>query len=432
MKHPGSATALFWILCLSLAGLGSIYRLNAQAASQDWPRFRGPGGQGVSGATGLPVTWGPDQNVLWKTALPGAGTSSPIVVGDKIFLTCFSGFNVPGEPPGEMEQLTFHVVCLERESGKIVWDSSVQPVLPEQPDIRDNHGYASSTPAADGDRLFVFFGRSGVFAFDFEGKQLWRTEVGSNLHNWGSGASPVLYRDLVIINASVESERLIALSKKTGDMVWSVSDIREAWNTPVLVTLPGGGTELVMARMGQIAGFDPAEGSLLWTCENDIRWYIVPSIVSAGGIVWSLGGRSGIVAAAVQAGGRGDVTQSRRLWTSRRGSNVSSPIVHDGLLFWMHDNRGIAYCAEAMTGEIRYEERIDGAGQVYASPILAEGRLYYVSRSGRTFVIAAKPQFELIAVNDLGDSSTFNASPVPAGDRLLLRSDKFLYCLGEE
>jgi outer membrane protein assembly factor BamB len=158
----------------------------------------------------------------------------------------------------------------------------------------------------------------------------------------------------------------------------------------------------------------------------------VPSIVSAGGIVWSLGGRSGIVAAAVQAGGRGDVTQSRRLWTSRRGSNVSSPIVHDGLLFWMHDNRGIAYCAEAMTGEIRYEERIDGAGQVYASPILAEGRLYYVSRSGRTFVIAAKPQFELIAVNDLGDSSTFNASPVPAGDRLLLRSDKFLYCLGEE
>ncbi len=412
-----------WVLT---AGPG----LTAQEKPADWPQFRGAGGRGISDARGLPLTWSAGENVVWKTVLPGPGASSPIVLGDRIFLTCYSGYGVGGSGRGDMNDLRLHVVCVNRDGGGILWDRQVTPHLPEQTRIRDDHGYASSTPVAEGDRVYVFFGKSGVLAFDFAGNQLWRTEVGSQLHGWGSGASPIVFGDLVIVNASVESESLVALHKHTGKEVWRVRGIREAWNTPVLVPLEGGVHELVIAMPQKVLGFNPATGERLWDCNNDIRWYIAPSIVAHEGVVWSIGGRSGIAAVAVRAGGRGDVTNTHRLWTSESGSNVSSPVVHEGHLYWMHESRSIAFCAEAMTGRIVYEERIDRAGQIYASSVLADGRLSYLSRNGRTFVVAAAPKYELLAVNDLADGSTFNASPAVAGNRLYIRSDKLLYCLG--
>jgi outer membrane protein assembly factor BamB len=156
---------------------------------------------------------------------------------------------------------------------------------------------------------------------------------------------------------------------------------------------------------------------------------MVPSAVAADGIVYYLGGRSGVAALAVRAGGRGDVTETHRLWTSMKGSNVTSPVYLDGHLYWMHEKLGIAYCAKADSSEVVYEERLDRAGQIYASPLLAEGRLYYMNRRGRVFVLSAKPQFELLATNDLDDGSQFNGSPAVDGNRILLRSDKYLYCL---
>lgn len=405
-------------------------RLTAQEKPADWPQFRGSGGSGISEGKGLPLTWNAGENVVWKTALPGPGASSPIVFGDRVFLTCHSGYGVGGSGRGDMNDLRLHVVCMNRDGGGILWDRQVTPRLPEQTRIRDDHGYASSTPVAEGDRLYVFFGKSGVLAFDFAGNPLWRTEVGSQLHGWGSGASPILFGDLLIVNASVESESLVALNKRTGKEVWRVRGIREAWNTPVLVPLEGGVHELAIAMPQKVFGFDPSTGERLWECGNDIRWYIAPSIAARDGVIWSVGGRSGIAAVAVRAGGRGDVTATHRLWTSEKGSNVSSPVVHEGHLYWMHESRGLAFCAEATSGRIVYEERIERAGQVYASAVLADGRLYYLSRNGRVFVVAAAPRYELLAVNDLADGSTFNATPAVAGNRLLIRSDKFLYCLG--
>jgi outer membrane protein assembly factor BamB len=422
------ASCLLVVGCVLMGLVGP--RAAAQEKPRDWPQFRGPGSLGVSPSQGLPRSWNQQENVLWKTALPGPGTSSPIVVGEKVFLTCYSGYNVPGKARGEPGQLRLHLVCLDRGSGKLLWNSEVAPKLPEQATIRENHGYASSTPAADGERVYVFFGKSGVFAFDLDGKQQWQADVGSELNGWGSASSPILFGDLVIVNASVESQSLVALDKKTGRERWRAPSIREAWNTPVLVPLQEGKHELVVAMPRKVVGFNPATGEELWSCGNDISWYIVPSVVAEEGVVWSIGGRSGVAAVAVRAGGRGDVTQTHRLWTSQKGSNVSSPIIHAGHLYWMHDSLGIAYCAEAKSGKIVYEERVAQAGQVYASPVLADGKLYYVSRSGRTFVLAAGPKYELLAVNSLGDTSTFNASPAVAGDRLLLRSDRFLYCLG--
>jgi hypothetical protein len=402
---------------------------NAQEGAGPWPQFRGPDGLGISSEKGLPAKWSQQDGIVWKTELPGAGASSPIVVGERIFLTCYSGYGVPGQPKGEVEQLKLHVVCLRRGDGSVLWNKPVPVRLPEQPAIRENHGYATSTPASDGERVYVFFGKSGVFAFDLDGGQLWHADVGSKLSGWGSAASPVLYGDLVIVNASVESEALVALDKRTGKEKWRASGIKESWNTPLLVPVGGGKTELVVAIFGKVLGFDPASGEQLWSCATDIGWYMVPSLVAGDGVVYCIGGRTG-GALAVRTGGRGDVTQSHRLWTGRKGSNVSSPILHDGHLYWAHENLGIAYCAEAKTGTIVYEERLDGGGQVYASPVLADGKLYYVSRGGRTCVLAAGPKFEVLATNDLGRAGAFNASPAVAGGRLFLRSDRFLYCIG--
>jgi len=399
-------------------------------AAADWSRFRGPEGMGAGSATGLPLSWSATQNIVWKTEMPGPGASSPIVSGDRVYVTCYTGYLVPGEAGGSLEQLKRHLIAVRRSDGQVIWNKAVAAKLPEEGRIRD-HGYAASTPVADAERVYVFFGKSGALAFDHDGKQLWQTDVGSKTHGWGSGASPVLYKDLVFINASVESASLVALDRRTGERKWQADGIRESWNTPVLVTAKSGRQELIVAVQGSVLAFNPDSGERLWSCKTDIRWYMVPSVVAADGVIYCLGGRSGTAALAVRAGGGGEVTGSHRLWTGEKGSNVSSPVIHDGHLYWMHEQNGTAYCAVAASGEIVYEQRLQGAGQVYASALLADGRLYYLTRNGRTFVLACKPRFEQLAVNDLGDRSVFNGSFAVTGDRLLVRSDKYLYCLGK-
>jgi outer membrane protein assembly factor BamB len=406
-----------------VAWVAGIMLFSTQSASPlraaDWPQFRGPGGLGVSADQGLPLNWGPTQNIAWKVALPGKGASSPIVVGSRVIVTCHSG---------TVDQVSRQILCFNRADGELLWSTDVPSKLPEGRISRGDHGYASSTPAADDQRIYAFFGKSGVFAFDFHGRQLWHADVGEQLHEWGSAASPVLFGDLVIVNASTESGSLVALDRRTGREVWRTGGIQEAWNTPLLVPV-NGGTELIVSIPQQILAFDPASGRQLWNCATGIRWYMVPSAVAHDGVVYCTGGRSGDVLA-VRAGGRGDVTATHKLWTGKKGSNVSSPIYHAGHLYWMNDSTGIANCVNARTGESVYSERIPRADEVYSAAVLAEGRLYYLSRSGRTFVLAAKPDFELLATSDLETSGLFNSSPAVAGSRFYIRSDQFLHGIG--
>jgi len=415
--------------------LASVLLLMSGSAwgAESWMQFRGPGGQGVSSEKTLPTTWSATQNVVWKTPLPGPGTSSPIFVGDKIYLTCYSGYNVPGQA-GDMQDLARHLVCLNRASGKLLWKKDFKAKLPEQDRIRDDHGYASSTPVSDGKAIYCFFGKSGAYAFDLAGNQLWQADLGDGLSGWGSAASPVLFENLVIVNASVESSKLFALNKSTGKEVWQIDEIKESWNTPVLAKSSAGRTELLVAVMGQVLGLDPKTGSQLWSCETRIPWYMVPSTVVEDGVSYWIGGRSG-AAFAVRLGGKGDVSDSHRVWTGTTNSNVPSPLVHEGHMYWASDNQGIVYCAEAASGKIVYQERLPRADQFYASPILADGKIYYLTRSGKTFVVAASPDFKLLATNDLrsGDErGMFNACPVAADGRLLIRSDNYLYCIDEK
>jgi outer membrane protein assembly factor BamB len=431
-KPPRVHIVLIVVLLAVAAGCleqpAAAEKLPSEAAI--WPRFRGPTGMGTSDARNLPLQWTAAENVAWKTPLPGPGASSPIVHGDHIYLTCYTGYFVPGEPDGSLDDLKRHLIAVRRRDGEVAWDRPIAAKLPEEEHIRD-HGYAANTPATDDERVYVFFGKSGMFAFDHDGQQLWQADVGSNTHGWGTAASPVLYKDLVFINASVESESLVALDRRTGEEKWRARGIREAWNTPLVVTADSGRQEVVIATQGKILAFNPDNGRELWSCKTDIGWYMVPSVIAADGVVYCLGGRSGIAALAVRAGGSGDVTSSRRLWTSTKGSNVSSPVYLDGYLYWVHDSRGVAYCAKADSGEVVYEERLPRAEQVYASALLAGGRLYYLTRDGRTFVLAAKPEFEQLAVNSLRDGGVFNGTPAVDGSRLLIRSDKFLYCVGK-
>ena len=396
---------------------------------EDWSAFRGADGQGNAGKVELPLQWGETENIAWKTELPGPGASSPVVHGRHIYVTCYSGFFVPGQPGGTQADLRRHLVCVERISGKVLWQRELEAKLPEEERIRD-HGFAASTPACDEAGVVVFFGKTGVIAFDHEGHEKWRADVGSKTHGWGSSASPVLHGKLVLINASVESESLRALDRRTGREVWSVEGIKESWNTPVIAKSANGREELLLAMQGSLRAYHPETGEQYWTCKTDITWYMVPSVVCSGGTVYCLGGRSGVKKLAVKMGGSGDVTDSRRLWTSMKGSNVTSPVFHDGHLYFMNDNREIAYCLSAETGEVVYEQRVNRAGQVYASALLAGGRIYYLTREGRTIVVPAAPKFEELGRSDLRDGGQFNGSFAVDGGRLLVRSDRYLYAIG--
>ena len=418
-------------------GLASLLSLNA-ALAVDWTQFRGPGGLATSQETGLPVKWSSKEGIAWRTELPGPGGSSPITLGDRVYLTCYSGYGIaPNE--GDPNRLMRHVVCLDRRTGRIEWVKDFPPKLPESQYKEGNdsrHGYSSSTLTTDGERLYAFFGKSGVYGLDLQGKTLWHADVGSGTHGWGTGNSPVLYESLLIVNASVESNSMYGLDKLTGREVWRVEGLRGCRNTPVLVQLPDGQAELVISApgrpIGHLIGYAPKTGEELWRCEAiPDRGYVVPSVVAHDGVVYAVGGRQN-TAVAVRAGGRGDVTKSHRLWTVGRGSNVSSPVYHDGYLYWFHESRGIAYCLNAKTGEIVYEQRLDPRpGLIYSSVIFADGKLYGFSQHDGAYVLAAKPEFRLLSHNVFeDDDSRINASPVVSNGQLLIRNDRYLYCLG--
>jgi hypothetical protein len=403
----------------------------ALVQAEEWTQFRGSD-FGRTSESNVGERW-VSELVAWKTPLPGRGASSPVVFNNHIFLTAYTGYGIDGKAPGDPAKLVRHLLCIEAEQGSIVW----QKAVPAESDKNvfntwgvGLHGYASSTPAVDKTGVYVFFGETGVLAFNHAGEELWRTNCGPGTHAFGAGNSPILYKNLVIANASVESGDMIALNKADGGEAWRQPGIKQAWNTPVIYRALNGGNELAVTIAGKILAFDPDTGKPLWNCAG-IEDYICPQITVQDGIVYAAGGRSGKTVA-VRSGGSGDVTESHRVWELAKGSNVSSRVYHDGHLYWAKEQNGILYCANAATGELLYEERLAPApDRIYASPLLADGRLYCTSREDGIYVVAAKPEFELLAHTKLeGDDSIFNASPVPLpGGSVLLRSDKYLYRL---
>lgn len=408
--------------------------------SEAWTRFRGPNGTGVSSDSGVVTEWSDSKNIKWKTPLPGAGSSSPIVTDRFVFISAYSGYGA-GANQGAIENLTRNLSCIDRSNGKILWTKSVDAVQPEDA-YRGmgvpEHGYATNTPVTDGTSVFAFFGKSGVVAYDMDGNELWKTSVGTESGNrgWGTAASLVLYKNLVIVNAAEESQSIRALDKSTGNEVWkaTASALELAYGTPVIARVDDQRDELVIAVPGEVWGLNPDTGKLAWYAETTLTGNLSPSVILDGDIVYVFGGYRSSGSMAIRIGGNGDVTKTHVVWTSRNSSYVSTPVLNQGNLYWI-DDRGTYYCASAKNGELLHRSRVTGIQSrdrpVYASPIAVHGVLYFQTRHDGVFVTSSKPELDVLHQNRFeSDSSMFNATPAVSGGELFLRSDTYLYCIG--
>jgi outer membrane protein assembly factor BamB len=414
---------------------------------QNWPGYRGTDRMGIAppGNEAVPLQWSDTENICWKLALPGRGASSPIVWRDNVYVTAYTGYGLEkNDPHRNMPKLKRHLFCVDRLTGKVRWKVEEGMKDPRhgdhsQSDFLALHGYASSTPVADENGVYVYFGRGGVIAFDHTGRERWRAALGSKEHNWGSASSPILFENLLIVHADLESEAMIAFDKQTGREVWRVpTGSGDSWSTPLIVQAAGR-QELVFhhsaadyrdpSSIGKIAAVNPRDGNPLWECKL-LKNYLCPSPVAENGVIYWLAYQKG---AAVRAGGSGDVTDSHVLWTTTRGTETCTPIIWEGHVYWVNEESGVTHCLDAKTGAVVYQERLEPAsGKMYASGVLVGDRIYYVSRKNGTYVVEAKPKFRLLAHNQItSDTSVFNATPAVSRGQMFLRSDGYLYCIGK-
>lgn len=424
-----------------LAIFASLIILLSYLNAADWNRFRGPNGSGIASDANPPLTWSDSENIHWKVELPGPGASSPVISGDWVFVTCFSGYGDDRWPSARIKDLKRHLVCVDKDSGKIAWQADVDAFLPEDSSedrSLASHGYASNTPAVDDERVYAFFSKSGVRTYSHAGELLWKADVGrGTIQIWGSGPSPVLFRDLLIVNAGYESLSLRGLDKKTGEEHWKFESdkLQVAFATPVLAETEHGRAELIVAVPEEIWGFDPSTGVRKWWIRVPMPGHITPSPIFQNGVIYASGGRAGGATVALRPGGSGDATETHTIWTARRARTyVPTPIWHEGRLHWI-GQYGIATCLRADNGDLVYKRRMEMTPSLlrrgaafYGSPVVAGDRMYMSSRFEGTFVIALGDKFEVLAQNRFAkDESRCNSTPALDGDSIYLRTDRFLY-----
>ena len=445
--------------------------LDTTTRADDWPQFRGPAGSGVVTDAKSPSEWGAEKNVAWKATVPGVAWSCPIVVGDKVFLTtAFSdgqpkpksgfgggkggggGFGKDRAAPKETYQ--FKVVCLDRATGKPVWEKVAKEARPAIP-THGSNTYASETPVSDGERVYAYFGMTGLYCYDLDGKELWKKDLGtfSMMAGWGTSSSPVLAGDKLFIQCDNEEKSfLTAFDKKTGKELWKVSrSERSGWSTPY-VWKTKDRTDLVVIGGQKIRGYDPADGKEVWALDvgggqcsaspvaDGERLYV--GVGQGGGGFGKGGGGTGRAGTlfAVTAGAKGEITLKGGessgdgiAWTaSKAWPGASSPLVYDGFVYVIDRNGGTISCFDAKTGKAAYtKERIPGAGAFWASPWAADGKIFCLDETGAAHVLKAGAEFEVVRVNKLG-RDTYWATPAAAGGSLFIRSVDSLYCIGAQ
>lgn len=421
------AAALF-VSCQSIPSPGSLTQNN-------WPRFRGPNGQGHSSESELPIHWNSTSNIAWKTAIPGEGWSSPIVWDDKVFLTSVT-----------QNGSRCHVLAVDATSGAILWNKQV---LEQQPRRKENkNSYATPTPVTDGRHVFAVFGDGSVVALTTGGDVVWTNRDVAFYSRHGLGASPMLYGDLLIMpydgsnpvtaagnwpkvdnnertgwQIPWDKALVVALDTKTGRRVWTGKRglSRIAHVTPILAKVDGK-DQIVSGAGDRLQGFDPKTGELIWSIYAQGEG-VTPSPVLGDGVVFASSGFEKTTLRAVKLGGKGDVTESHILWEQKKGVPTQpSPIYVNPYLYGITDG-GIASCYNPTNGEIVWQERV--GGNFSASPVYADGRIYFLNEAGETTVIAAGPEFKVMAKNPLREKC--QASMAVANRSLFIRSDKHLY-----
>ena len=382
-----------------------------------WPRWRGPSGQGVVEGTGYPDRWSDSENVLWKRPVPGRGHSSPIVWGDRIFLTT-----------SRDRGRRVSILSFRRSDGMLLWQADAPNGRAER-----HHGKnspASATVTTDGERVYASFGSRGMLAVDFDGNIVWHRELGHIDNYHGPAGSPLLYRDSVIIYQDQNGGAfVIALDARTGETRWRTPRAaRVGWGTPIAISV-GDHDELIVSSQRYVQSYNPSTGEELWRCEGMLR-EVIPTPAVGHGLVYCASGRAGPTLA-IRPGGRGDVTRTHVEWSITRGSPfVPSPTVYGDYLYQINDMSSILTNLNARTGETVWQERLGRPRRegISASPIVVDDKLFVTNDEGQTFVLKTGPDFEILHVNDIGAPTL--ASPALVDGIWYIRTENELFAIG--
>ena len=382
-----------------------------------WPRWRGPSGQGLVTGSGYPDRWSPTENVLWKQPVPGSGNSSPIIWGDRIFVTT-------AHDGGRRLSL----LAYSRSDGSLLWEVNAPTGRSES--VHQKNGHASATPSTDGQRIYVSFGARGLMAFDFSGKLVWHQDLGAMSNYWGTAGSPLLYKDRIILYQDQNQNSFIAaFDAATGRELWRTRrNASVGWGTPAAVRV-GDHDEIIVNGQYAVVAYNPDNGQELWRASGTTM-ETIPTPVVGHGLVFNSSGRAGPTLA-IRPGGTGDVTRTHLVWSSPRGSPfVPSPILFGDYLYMVNDMTSIATAFEAATGQNVWQGRLGVARRegFSASPVAFDGKIFFTNDDGETFVLRAGNTFELLHTNQIGERML--ASPALVDGRWYFRTEGHLFAIG--
>ncbi|MEY4940699.1 MAG: hypothetical protein RIQ93_2434 [Verrucomicrobiota bacterium] len=399
---------------------------SAPARGEEWPEFRGPTGQGHATARGLPLEWSTTKNVVWKQPVPGVGWSSPVVSRGRVILT--TGVS------GAEGRAALQVLCFEVNTGQLAWTTEVFPAEEAAP----KPGHAKGSPASptaiiEGDRIYAHFGHRGTACLDRDGKLVWRNDSLGYDPVHGNGGSPVLVGDFLIYNGDGATEPfVVALAKKTGAVAWKVrrgaSAAKQNFSfcTPLLINA-GGRAQLITPGSGAVFALDPQDGRELWRVRYGTGYSVVPRPVFGHGLVFIGTGFNRADLLAIRVDGEGDVTDTHVAWRTAKGAPLTPSVLLVGDELYAVSDMGVATCFDAKSGDVHWQERIDG--NYSASPLAAAGRIYFQNETGTGTVLKADKKFTKLATNELGERTL--ASYAVTGESLLIRTEQFLYRIGQ-
>lgn len=387
--------------------------------ASDWPEFRGPTGQGISDAQGLPLEWSESRNITWKTGLPGQGWSSPVVAGGRVWVTAAEI---------ESSSTSLRLLAFDAASGRELLDTEVFRIRTSRL-LNPKNSFASPTPIVDGDRVYVHFGNDGTAAVTTAGDVVWTAKYQVNMQHGNAGGSPVLYGDLLIFSCDGYDEAyVVALNRHTGKEVWQThrrAPWSQAYSTP-LVIRAGGRDQLISVGAFRATAYEPLTGKEIWRVGYGDGFSNVPRPVFGHGLVYVATGFQEPSMIAVRADGAGDVTSTHVAWSTTRGApHTPSPVLAGNELYFVSD-LGVASCVDARTGAVRWQQRL--GGNYSASPVHADGRIYFQSEEGTTTVIAAGPVFRKLATSEL--DGMMLATMAISDKSIFIRTDSALYRIG--
>jgi outer membrane protein assembly factor BamB len=406
------------------------------AADRYWAQWRGPDATGVARHADPPIEWSETKNIRWKAEIPGRGSSSPIVWGDRIFLLTAVPVGVNGTvahaPRGGLPQRDKHrylVLAIDRRTGKTIWERVARENTPHEPSHQDNGTWASSSAITDGKRVFAWFESQGMYVYDMDGKLLWEKDLGDKLmrNQFGEGSTPVLHDNRLVIVWDQQGGQsfIVSLDADTGRELWRVNrDEIDTWATPLVVE-HGGRAQVIVPGMNKVRSYDLKDGAIVWE-QPGTTMNPIPSPVFEDGLVFVMSGFRGNNLKAIR------IADGSIVWSLDRDTPyVPSPLLYDGVLYFLKTNSGILSAFDAKTGKPHYQlQRLDGVPNVFASPVGAQGRVYLPGREGVTMVIKQGPRYEVLAKNKLDDG--FDASPALVDNEILLRGYQFLYNIAEK